>query len=459
MTKRRPAGPHRRPPQPQARSKAEVPATARDLAHRLLAGVLLRRRPLEQVLEDLNADAGRLEPRDRAFARALATTVLRRRGELDHVLNAFVERPLPKEAGRVWMVLLTGAAQLLCLGTPAHAAVDTSVEAVRRLPGGARYAGLTNAVLRRVADKGQSLLAQTSGAGLDVPAWLRKRWEAAYGPGVATQIAEASLREAPLDVSLKPGVGASDWAERLGGRVLPTGSVRLAAHGRIEELPGYEEGVWWIQDAAAALVARVLGDVSGKTVADLCAAPGGKTAGLAAAGATVTAVDISEKRLERLRLNLHRLSLTADVIAADAATWAPGHQFDAVILDAPCTATGTIRRHPDILHLKIAQDVERMAGLQRQLLANAAALVRPGGMLVYSTCSLEPEEGERQIEAFLAVNPAFQRQPISAGELHADPAWASPAGDLRILPHQLQLETPELSGIDGFYVARLHRQD
>jgi 16S rRNA (cytosine967-C5)-methyltransferase len=385
-------------------------------------------------------------------------TVLRRRGELEHVLKAFVERPLPREAGRVWVVLLTGAAQLVCLRTPAHAAVDTAVQAVRRLPGGARYAGLVNAVLRRVGDKGAALLADKNAAELNVPDWLRERWTGAYGPDEARQIAEASLTEAPLDLSLKPGADPTEWAKRLGGRVLPTGSIRLHAAGRIEELPGYGDGIWWVQDAGAALVARSAGDVAGKSVADLCAAPGGKTAGLAAAGASVTAVDVSEKRLERLRANLERLNLSAQVVAADAAAWTPGRQFDVVILDAPCTATGTIRRHPDILHLKRPDDVGRMGELQRRLLANAANLVCPGGMLVYSTCSLEPEEGERQIEAFLADHPAFHRMPIAAAELNAEPAWLNTAGDLRILPHQLALEPPELSGIDGFYIARLQRQ-
>jgi len=441
------------------RKSAAPGSEARDLAHRLIAGVLLDQRPLEQVLADLTdrPKAAALEPRDRAFARVLATTVLRRQGELEHVLNVFLERPLPKEAGRVGVILLTGAAQLICLGTPPHAAVDMAVEAVRRERGGARFANLTNAILRRVADKGIGLLQGEDCAALNVPAWMRKRWRSAYGDDVARHIANASLKAAPLDISLKPGASAQEWAERLGGRVLPTGSIRLAAHGRIEDLPGYSDGDWWVQDAAAALVARVAGDVAGRTVADLCAAPGGKTAALAGAGARVTAVDVSPKRLERLNANLQRLGLSAEVVAADAATWAPERTFDAVILDAPCTATGTIRRHPDILRLKRPEDIGRMADLQRRLLANAARLMQPGGTLVYSTCSLEPEEGERQIEAFLGGTPGFARVPIAANELDVEPSWITTAGDLRTLPHYLELEPPELSGIDGFYVARLRR--
>lgn len=441
-------------------SKSALPgAAARDLAHRLVAGVLLDQRPFEQVLADL-ADrprAAALEPRDRAFARVLATTVLRRQGELECVLNAFLERPLPKEAGRVWVILLTGAAQLICLGTPPHAAVDMAVDATRRERGGARFASLANAVLRRVAKQGAALLQAKDRTALNIPDWLRQRWHQAYGEAAARRIAEASLNEPALDITLKPDADPQIWAERLQGRLLPTGSIRLKSQGRVEDLLGYADGVWWVQDAAAALVARAAGPVAGKTVADLCAAPGGKTAGLAATGAAVTAVDISPKRLDRLRTNLHRLGLPADVVAADITRWSPDRTFDIVVLDAPCTATGTIRRHPDILRLKRPDDVNRMADLQRTLLANASGLVRPGGLLVYSTCSLEPEEGEHQIAAFLDAHSEYRRAPITAAELGADPAWTSAAGDLRTLPYHLELDTPELSGLDGFYVARLRR--
>jgi 16S rRNA (cytosine967-C5)-methyltransferase len=451
-----------RPPQKtrerQARGAAPG-AAARDLAHRLIAGVLLQRRPLDQILADQTAHPGHpaLEPRDRAFARVLAATVLRRLGELEHVLAAFLQRPLPKEAGRARVILLAGTVQIVCLGTPPHAAVDMAVAAVRRERGGARFAGLVNAVLRRVVEKGAARLDGADAIALNVPAWLLQRWRLTYGADTARHIAEASLREAPLDITLKPGADPALWASRLEARVLPTGSLRLAPGGRIEDLAGYAEGDWWVQDAAAALVARVAGDVQGKTVADLCAAPGGKTAWLAAAGAAVTAVDVSPKRLDRLTANLQRLALSAEIVAADATTWTPGRQFDAVILDAPCTATGTIRRHPDILHLKQPDDIARMAALQSALFANAARLVRPGGTLVYSTCSLEPEEGERQVEAFLAANPSFSRSPLDAAALGADPSWLTTAGELRTLPHHLPGESPELSGLDGFFVARLQR--
>jgi 16S rRNA (cytosine967-C5)-methyltransferase len=421
-----------------------------------VAGVLLDRRPLDQVLAEAGArpEAAVLEPRDRAFARLLAATVLRRQGELEHVLRAFLDKPLPRSAQRVWAVLLAGAAQILCLKTSPHAAVDLAVEAARHEPGGARFAGLANAVLRRVVRDGEGLLSGQDTVRLNIPAWLWQRWEAAYGGETARRIAEASLKEPPLDLSLKPGEDAAAWAERLDGMVLPTGSVRLAVHGRIEDLPGYAEGAWWVQGAAAALVARAAGDVAGCTVADLCAAPGGKTAGLAASGGLVTAVDDSAERLQRLRQNLARLRLTADVVAADAASWAPGRTFDAVVLDAPCSGTGTIGRHPDILRLKRAADVRRMAEVQGRLLRNAAALVRPGGKLVYSTCSLEVEEGRAQIDALLQREPALQPLPIAAEEIGADPAWIVD-GDVRTLP--FHLEMGELGGLDGFYIARVRR--
>jgi len=427
---------------------------ARDLAHALIAGVLIERRTLDEMLAVTGARSATaaIEPRDRAFARLLAATVLRRLGELEHVLGAFLARRPPRSSGRMWPILLAGAAQILCLGTPAHAAVGLAVEAARREPGGVRFAGLANAVLRRVAAEGSGRLAGQDPVRLNVPAWLWQRWCTAYGEGDARRIAEASLVEPPLDIVSKPGTDGAAWAGRLGGRLLPTGAIRLAAHGRIEDLPGYAEGAWWVQSAAAALVTRAAGDVAGLEVADLCAAPGGKTAGLAAAGARVTAVDDAPVRLGRLRENLARLGLDAEVVTADVTAWAPGRAFDAVILDAPCTATGTVSRHPDILRLKGPSDVARMAKVQEAMLTNAATLVKPGGVLVYGTCSLEPEEGRAQIDAFLARTPAFRHAPIAPSDIGAEPAWIAD-GDVRTLPFHLG----EWGGMDGFYISRLQR--
>jgi 16S rRNA (cytosine967-C5)-methyltransferase len=441
---------------PQTLNARAVPPglAARTLAVHLVASVLMEARPLEQVLGECAAasEFAAIEPRDRALARAVAATVLRRQGELEHVLKAFLERPLPAKKGRLWPILLTGAAQLVALGMPPHAVVDLAVETTRRDAGARPFAKLVNAVLRRVAERGPELIRGQDATRLNVPDWLWRRWSQTYGPELARRVAQASLREAPLDISIKIGGDSpAAWAERLGGRLLPTGSVRRVHHGRIEDLPGYREGAWWVQDAAAALVVAVAGDVAGKSVADLCAAPGGKTAALAAAGAKVTAVDLSAARLARLGENLARLRLSADVIEADAAHWSPGRTFDVVVLDAPCTATGTIRRHPDILRLKRAQ-------MQRAMLAHATTLVGPAGLLVYSTCSLEPEEGVMQIANVLKEQSDFARVPIAAAEINADAEWVTAQGELRTLPCYLQQEAEELSGLDGFYVARLRRQ-
>lgn len=396
-----------------------------------------------------------LEHRDRAFARLIAATVLRRHGELTAVVNAFIDKPLPERKGRLLPILLAATAQLLLLGTSPHAAISLAVDQCRLDRDAYRFDKLTNAVLRRVAERGAAILEASGGAAANIPPWLMARWTKAYGEETARAIAEASLREAPLDLSLK--VPSADAAAGLGGQMLTTGTVRLDTHGRVEELPGFNDGLWWVQDAAAALPARLFGDVSGRDVADLCAAPGGKTAELAAAGARVTAVEVSLPRSKRITENLARLNLDADVVAADIVAWQPGRTFDAVLLDAPCTATGTIRRHPDILHLKRDSDISALAGIQRKLLRAAAGLVSPGGTLVYCTCSLEPEEGPEQIAAFLAETPDFERLPVVAGEGSIAAEWINPDGDLRTLPTHLALEKPELSGMDGFYAARLRR--
>lgn len=396
-----------------------------------------------------------LETRDRAFARLIVLTVLRRKGELDAVLNSYLEKPLPERRGALWEILLVGAAQLLVLGTPPHAAISLAVDHTRTDKYARRFDRLTNALLRRVAADGAARLAALDGAKLDIPAWRFERWEKAYGAETTRRIAAASLAEAPLDLTVKSDAEA--WAARLGGQVLLTGSVRIAHAGRVEDLDGYDEGAWWVQDAAAALPARMLGDVAGKTVADLCAAPGGKTAQLAAAGARVAAVDLSPQRLERLADNLARLKLEAELVAVDILEWEPGREFDAVLLDAPCTSTGTIRRHPDVLYLKREQDTGAAAALQARLLARAATLVKPDGTLVYCTCSLEPEEGEQQVARFLGESPQFRRRPLAAGEIGADPAWITADGDLRTFPFHGALERTEMSGLDGFYAARLVR--
>jgi 16S rRNA (cytosine967-C5)-methyltransferase len=446
--------PPRRDQKPRARPSGYA---ARELVVECLAAVLDRGRPLDDAFEAaVTLHGEELPPRDRAFARLIVMTVLRRRGELETVLASFFEKPLPANGGRIAPILLSAAAQLLFLDTPPHAAISLAVDQCRETTKTQRFAGLTNAVLRRVATTGKEVLSGVDAVVANIPPRLLERWQDAYGADTARAIAEASLAEAALDLSVKSD--AAIWAEKLGGIVLSTSTIRLARAGRVEDLPGYADGAWWVQDAAAALPSRMLGDVRGLDVADLCAAPGGKTAELATAGARVTAVDFSAVRLRRLTENLARLKLEAEVVEADATSWDPGRQFDAVLLDAPCSATGTIRRHPDILHLKRKDDTSERVALQRKLIAQAARLVKPGGLLVYGTCSLEPEEGEKIVDGFLTSAEDMERVPLAPGEAGIDGAWVTAQGDLRTLPFHLPNPDPALAGIDGFFAARLRKR-
>jgi 16S rRNA (cytosine967-C5)-methyltransferase len=430
----------------------------RDAAAACLVSILDRGRPLEDAFEAAVAKGPPLDGRDRAFARLIVMTVLRHKGELDAAIGAFLGKPLPADTGRLRAILLSAAAQLLMLDTPPHAAISLAVDQCRGDPKARRFDKLANAVLRRVAASGREVVAGLDPVAANIPPWLLRRWTETYGDEKARAIATASLSEAPLDLSVKSD--AETWAERFGGRVLSTGTVRLnrTRAGRIDEMPGFADGAWWVQDAAAALPARLLGPVAGREVADLCAAPGGKTAELAAAGAKVTTVDQSPARLARLRENLARLKLEADVVEADVLSWEPARTFDAVLLDAPCSATGTIRRHPDILHLRRKDDTSARVALQRNLLDRAARLVAPGGQLVYCTCSLEPEEGEAQVAHVLEAHPEFSRIPIVPGEVGIAADWIMPQGDLRTLPCHLPHDEPGLAGLDGFYAARLQRR-
>lgn len=442
---------------PASAAAPEPPGLApRRIAAEVLEGVMRRGRSLDDQLDGGGAhpDLAALADRDRALTRVLIATVLRRLGTLRHLAGLYLQRGLPADAPRVETALLVGAAQVLWLEVPDHAAVDLSVRLVQTDRKAARFAGLVNAVLRSMTKNAAQQLRSMDTVSLDTPAWLMARWRRHYGPELAHAIAAASGQEPALDLTVKSD--PATWAERLGGRVLPTGSVRAIVQGPVPRLPGYNDGAWWVQDAAAALPARLLGDVRDRSVADLCAAPGGKTAQLALAGARVTAVDRSESRLARLRQNLARLGLAAETIAADVSQWQAG-PFDAVLLDAPCSSTGTIRRHPDIPWLKRESDIAKLADLQRRLLARAAELTRPGGTLVYCTCSLEPEEGAAVVAELLDRDPGLRRRPIEPAEIGGLAEFIDPAGDLRTLPCYLPDPSPHMSGLDGFYAARLER--
>ncbi len=421
---------------------------ARRIALELLQQVVERRRPLDEALAEESRLAS-LPGRDRAFVRLLVATLLRRLPEVDHILSGLMARALPRKAADARWVLRLGAAQLLFLQTPPHAAVGTSVSLLAGRSAG--FKGLANAVLRRLSRESQAL-GEEKAARINTPAWLWQSWEEAYGREAALAIAAAHLTEPPLDLTVPKDPAL--WAERLGATQLPLGSLRLPpGAGDPPGLAGYGEGTWWVQDQAAALPAGLFGALDGLRALDLCAAPGGKTLQLVVAGAAVTAVDQSAERLRRVEENLARTGLSAQLVEADVTTWQPSEPADAVLLDAPCSATGTLRRHPDIAHNRRASDIQALLPLQAGLLQAAWRMLKRGGTLVYAVCSLQPEEGTQQIQALLAAESGLRRWPIVAQELAGQEALIDARGDLRCLPSQLSDE----GGMDGFYAARLER--
>ena len=449
----------RRNDRPRAETAPEEAGLAtRRAAVEILSAVLDDGRPLDQVLDHRASTPTwrAFSPVDRAFVRALVATTLRRLGLVDDALKQLMQRPLPSKAARARAILRIGATQMLFMDVPDHAAVSLATELAERSREAKPWKALVNGVLRSLGRRREEILAGQDASRLVTPLWLWRDWSETWGEEAARAFAAVHMVEPALDLTVKSD--AAGWAEKLGGRVLPTGSVRLVSHGRIEEMEGFTAGEWWVQDAAAALPARLLGDVAGARVADLCAAPGGKTAQLALAGAEVTAVDLSPLRLEKLKQNVARLRLPkVETVAADLETWEPAAPFDAVLLDAPCSATGTIRRNPDVGRLKKAGDVAELAALQGRLLARAGEWVKPGGLLVYCTCSLQKSEGEEQIAAFLASGAPFERVAIRAEEVGGLEAAITPEGELRTRPDLLADADPRLAGLDGFFAARLRR--
>lgn len=423
---------------------------ARSAALGALHGIFFNERPLYDALE-ANLSKSKLAPRDLAFARTIVMRALRHLGQIDGVLAHFLREPLPVRAGPAELILRIAAVELLFLDVAPHAAVSSAVSLADRDDRARHFKGLVNAVARRIGAEGKALLANQDAEIANTPVWAWSAWSQAYGEETARAIAKAHIAEPPLDLTVKDDPAA--WAQKLEAQILPTGTLRRAPGGRIEDLPGYADGAWWVQDAAAAIPARLLGDVKGKSVVDLCAAPGGKTSQLANLGAKVTAVDHAFDRMKRVMTNLSRLNLTAEIEVADALEWRPKALADAVLLDAPCTATGTVRRHPDVLWRKNISDVLAQADLQRRLLNSAAEMLKPGGTLVYCVCSLAPEEGEDVVANFLAVHDEFERVPITPADLSGEAQFLTPAGDLRTLPSHW----PDRGGLDGFYACRLRR--
>jgi len=414
---------------------------ARKAALALVSSVLTRRKPLDSDLPQMKA----LPPRDAAFARALASQTLRHYGALDAVLRRFLKKPLaPHKSGASLEILLLGACELLVLKTPAHAAVDAANRLAATDPKAVHFKPLINAVLRKVSSEGAAIFSSQDGERLCTPDWLWQRWTAQYDKDTARQIARAHQAEAPLDITLRSADAAHPDSASLFGL-----SRRVRDDARVEELAGFAEGAWWVQDAAATLPATLLGAVKGKTVIDLCAAPGGKTLQLAAAGALVTAVDMDAARLARVESNLKRTGLQATLVQSDALDFEGG--ADCVLVDAPCTATGTIRRHPDLPWIKEAGDVLGVAMKAYDILEAGSRMVKPGGLLVFAVCSLDKEEGEEQARLFLNRNPDFERISVTADELFGHGDWITPEGDLRTLPFHIA------GGMDGFFAARFRK--
>lgn len=424
----------------------------RQVALSLLNAVLDRKQTLDQALER-EKDFSTLPARDRAFCRMLVSTALRRLGQVDDLITKAEERPGTRNT-TLQNILRIGVTQIMFMDVPDHAAVDTTVNlAVRH--GMERQKGFVNGLLRTMTRVGREWKDRQDEGRLNTPEWLLKIWIEEYGLRTAAEIARANLSEAPLDITVKDKSEQNFWANTLKATELGAGTLRRVSGGAVHELPGFDEGRWWVQDASAALPASLLGDVTGRTVIDLCAAPGGKTMQLAARGAHVIAVDRSAQRLKRLEENLSRMNLMdkVSVVVADATAWQPQTPPDLILLDAPCSATGTLRRNPDAAHLKSPVDIERLTDVQARILNHAFDILAPGGTLVYCTCSLQKSEGEDQITALLSSRPDAYKAAITPEEIGKMEEPITEDGDIRLLPfHQAAL-----GGMDGFFISRLRK--
>ncbi|MCM2294328.1 MFS transporter [Allorhizobium sp. BGMRC 0089] len=430
---------------------------ARIAASRLLSAVIDKKTSLDGMTDSQHGNPAylALNDADRALVRAIVTTALRFLPRLEAMIAARLDTPLPEGARALHHSLIIAATQIVYLDSPDHSAVDLAVEQAHRDPRNRRFAKLVNAVLRRLVREKSAVLEETSGI-VCLPDWFYRRLSSVYGEPAANAIAEAQLQPAAIDLTAK--ADAALWAERLQGFLLPTGSIRLGAFsGAVSALEGFEEGVWWVQDAAASLPVKMFGMLKGKTAVDLCAAPGGKTAQLIAGGAVVTAVEQSANRLKRLEGNLARLGLEATLVQSDLLAFAPQTLFDLVLLDAPCSSTGTIRRHPDVLYTKGPEDIAKLAGVQEKLLRHAVTLVKPGGSIVFSNCSLDPVEGEEMMSRLLNERDDLQRVPLLPSDWPGLEEAVTPLGDFRTSPAMLRLDNGFASGLDGFYACHLRR--
>jgi 16S rRNA (cytosine967-C5)-methyltransferase len=446
-------------PNTQRNQTAARPGLAvRRAAQRLLAAVIETRTSLDGLTDDEHGHPQfmALEPRDRALVRAILASALRHRMTIDRLLSGLFDRPPPKNATNLLHILHVAAAQILFLDVPDHSAVDLAVESAKSDPRSARFASLVNAVLRKLIRSKEMALPEMLAKTDDAPDWFVARLQGAYGAEKTRAILAKHRVPAPLDLTVKED--AAGWAEKLNGLVLPNGTVRLESfEGKVSDLAGFADGAWWVQDVAASLPAKLMGDIKDKRVADLCAAPGGKTASLVLQGAKITAVDMSASRLKRLQSNLSRLGLAAETRIANLLDYKPVELLDAVLLDAPCSSTGTIRRHPDVAWTKTLEDIEKLAALQLKLLKHCMALVKPGGVILFSNCSLDRLEGEDLAARFLSEQTDAEPSAFKPQELPGFAHLIDAQGWLRTTPADLDLGRPEISGMDGFFAARFTR--
>ncbi len=428
-------------------SESSLPSNARLSAMMALVHTIDKGKALDSAWTSDRHFAS-MSPSDKAFSQLLVKTVLRRLGQIDAIIEKFLEHPMGSKASRISHILRLGIAQLIWLETPHHAAVHSSVEMTKQIKM-EKFGGLVNAVLKRVIKDAADIIAKQDAAKLNTPGWLWDKWVKAYGKGEAHKIADMHMKEPPLDITVKENPAL--WAQELGGVLLPNGSVRLHDAKNITHLKGFAEGSWWVQDMAASIPAKLLGDVKGLQIIDFCAAPGGKTAQLAASGAKVTAVEKSKERISLLKTNLHRLKLQADYVASDALKWKPDFTPDAILLDAPCSATGTLRRHPDVAWHRKPEEIARLAETQNKLLNHALDMLNPGGRLVYAVCSLQSEEGEDQISNILTQRGDISLVPVDPAGIGGMKECITRRGEVRTLPFHLSGQ----GGMDGFFAAVL----
>jgi len=431
------------------RAKVNDGIEARQVAFSLLNSIFIQKRSLDDALVSDDKSFNKLSSRDRAFVRLLIAVVLKHAREIDNLLRNFLHEPLEElKPGSLINIFRLGIAQFAFLKTAAYAAVNTTVD-LAEAEGFSRQKSLVNAIMRRLTREGFPQIDKRDAGKINTPKWLWNEWMKDYGVEIALQIVAANFDTAPLDISVKKD--AQEWAKTIKADILPTGSLRKVGAGFIPDIEGFSEGYWWVQNAASALPAKLFGgDIKGKRILDLCAAPGGKTSQLISAGASVVAVDRSAKRLAILEQNMQRLNMNLETIVADGSVWQACELFDAVLLDAPCTATGTIRHQPDILHLKELKDQVKLAELQKRLIENAVKLLKPEGVLIYCTCSIQKAEGEDQYDWAIRDNLPLKPYPIRADEIDGISEMLTPRGEIRALPYHWE----EFGGIDGFYIAR-----